>query len=80
MIEPVLHLYDIGEALGLKTTEGFAKFDNGAVVENILSLVGVKTVKKVDFRQYKEENYNKLANLVRENVDLEYIYSTLQND
>ena len=32
MIEPVLHLYDIGEALGLKTTEGFAKFDNGAVV------------------------------------------------
>lgn len=55
-------------------------FDNGAVVENILSLVGVKTVKKVDFRQYKEENYNKLANLVRENIDLEYIYSTLQND
>lgn len=32
MIEPVLHLYDIGEALGLKTTEGFAKFDNGTVV------------------------------------------------
>lgn len=32
MIEPVLHLYNIGEALGLKTTEGFAKFDNGTVV------------------------------------------------
>ncbi len=32
MIEPVLHLYDIGEALGLKTTEGFAKFDNDTVV------------------------------------------------
>lgn len=32
MIEPVLHLYNIGEALELKTTEGFAKFDNGAVV------------------------------------------------
>ncbi|MEW6713165.1 MAG: cobyric acid synthase, partial [Candidatus Riflebacteria bacterium] len=55
-------------------------FDNGAVVENILNLVGVKAVEKLDFRQYKEENYNKLANLVRENIDLEYIYSTLQND
>ena len=32
MIEPVLHLYNIGEALGLKTTEGFAKFDNDNVV------------------------------------------------
>ena len=32
MIEPVLHLYNIGEALELKTTEGFAKFDNGTVV------------------------------------------------
>ncbi len=32
MIEPVLHLYNIGEALGLKTTEGFAKLDNGTVV------------------------------------------------
>lgn len=55
-------------------------FDNGAVVENILSLVGVKAVEKLDFRQYKDDNYNKLANLVRENIDLEYIYSTLQND
>ncbi len=55
-------------------------FDNGAVVKNILGLVGVKAVEKLDFRQYKEENYNKLANLVRENIDLEYIYSTLQND
>ncbi|KAB2870722.1 MAG: cobyric acid synthase, partial [Bacteroidales bacterium] len=55
-------------------------FDNGAVVENILNLVGVKAVEKLDFRQYKEENYNKLANLVRGNIDLEYIYSTLQND
>lgn len=55
-------------------------FDNGAVVENILGLVGVKAVEKLDFRQYKDENYNKLANLVRENIDLEYIYSTLQND
>jgi adenosylcobyric acid synthase len=55
-------------------------FDNGAVVENILGLVGVKNIEKVDFRQYKEENYNKLANLVRENIDLEYIYNTLQND
>lgn len=55
-------------------------FDNGAVVENILGLVGVKAVEKLDFRQYKDDNYNKLANLVRENIDLEYIYSTLQND
>lgn len=55
-------------------------FDNSAVVENILNLVGVKAVEKLDFRQYKDDNYNKLANLVRENIDLEYIYSTLQDD
>ena len=32
MIEPVLHLYNIGEALGSETTEGFAKFDNDSVI------------------------------------------------
>lgn len=32
MIEPVLHLYDIGEALELKPTQGFAKFNYDEVV------------------------------------------------
>lgn len=32
MIEPVLHLYDIGEALELKPTQGFAKFNYNEVV------------------------------------------------
>ncbi len=32
MIEPVLHLYDIGEALRSETTDGFAKFGNDAIV------------------------------------------------
>ena len=32
MIEPVLHLYDIGGALKLEKTEGFAKFDNDSVI------------------------------------------------
>lgn len=32
MTEPVLHLYNIGEALGLKSTQGFAKFNYGNVV------------------------------------------------
>lgn len=34
----------------------------------------------VDYSNFKEENYSKLAKLMREVVDIDYIYNTLSND
>lgn len=52
-------------------------FDNRAVIEQILSCVENKEFEIEDYNQMKERNYNLLADLVREVVDMEYIYETL---
>ena len=52
--------------------------DNAAVVESILRQVDPDYRVEVDFREYKETNFNKLADLVRGSVDLEYIYGTMK--
>ena len=31
-------------------------------------------VKAVDMREYKEEQYDKLAQIIRENIDMEAVY------
>lgn len=55
-------------------------FDNTSVVEYILRQVNYSGKIKVDFQELKDENYDKLANLIRNSVDMDYIYNTLQND
>jgi adenosylcobyric acid synthase len=53
-------------------------FDNPIVVESILK--PLKQDIKVDFnyKEFKNQEFEKLANLVRSSVDLDYIYKTLQ--
>lgn len=53
-------------------------FDNASVIESVLTSIG-KEIERidVDYKKTKEEAYNKLADVIRENVDLDYIYSTL---
>lgn len=55
-------------------------FDNPAIIEYILKQVNKKVHVDFNFQEYKDENFNKLANLLRKNIDLDYIYNSLKND
>lgn len=54
-------------------------FDNQEVINHILSENGTSGLQSTsfDYAAYKEEQYDKLAALVRENTDINYIYQTL---
>lgn len=55
--------------------------DNRTVVEEILKANQLQAdVKAFDYAAFKEEQYNKLADHVRAHVDMDYVYSVLQND
>ena len=52
--------------------------DNPVVLDNMAEgFVKEEANKPFDYAAFKEEQYDKLANLVRNHVNLEYIYSTL---
>jgi len=53
-------------------------FDNIEIVNAVLKTSGGKGSSKLDFRQFKDEQYDKLAALVRDNVDLAYIYQSME--
>lgn len=54
-------------------------FDNQVVVKSILNENGFNGINtNFDYKVFKEEQYNKLADLIRQNINLEYIYSTMQ--
>jgi len=52
-------------------------FDHISVIQEIVKSTGSKIKLDFDVDQFKEEQYNKLADLVRENTDIDYIYKTL---
>ena len=51
--------------------------DNTHVIQQILKAVGKDKVTEIDIKAFKEEQYNKLADLVRANTDMEYVYEML---
>ena len=54
-------------------------FDNQVVVKSILNENGFNGINtEFNYKAFKEEQYNKLADLIRQNINLEYIYSTMQ--
>ena len=53
-------------------------FDNNVVLNHILKLAGEKLDTNIDHKSFKEEQYNKLADVVRKNVDMELIYDILK--
>ncbi len=55
-------------------------FDNTEVINEILKVAGREGTRVFDFQQFKEEQYDKLAALIRENVDIEYIYKSMSLD
>lgn len=52
-------------------------FDNISVINNIIEVVGGKKPSEFNLAEFKETQYDKLADLVRKNTDMEYIYKTL---
>ena len=52
-------------------------FDNAEIVNSILAENGKEAIAEIDFQQFKDQQYDKLAALVRDNVDMDYIYKTL---
>ncbi|UII34004.1 cobyric acid synthase [Fulvivirga ulvae] len=52
-------------------------FDNPVVVDHLLSGLDVTEVKLQSHQEYKEEQFDKLASLLRECMDIDYIKSTV---
>lgn len=52
-------------------------FDNASVIELVLRRINPAISATVDYKTRKEEGYNQLADIIRENVDMEYIYRCL---
>ena len=55
-------------------------FDNASVIEKVLRLINPNISATVDYKARKEEGYNRLADVIRENVDMEYVYRCLTMD
>lgn len=53
--------------------------DNAIVVDSLLAPYTDVKRQTPDHRQYKEEQYDKLAALLREHLDIDYIYKTLES-
>jgi len=53
-------------------------FDNTNIVNAVLNESGQNFATEINFRQFKEEQYDKLAELIRENTDMEYIYKSME--
>jgi len=52
-------------------------FDNPSVISNIIETIGMKTNHEYDHDTFKEEQYSKLAGLIRAHSDMDYIYKTI---
>jgi adenosylcobyric acid synthase len=53
-------------------------FDNPCVVESILKVVSPEIKINFNFNAFKEQEFNTLADIVRNSVDMDYIYKTLR--
>jgi adenosylcobyric acid synthase len=53
--------------------------DNDAVVNELLSAWTDTATDAFDYRQFKEEQYNKLADLIRAHVDIKFVYQNMKS-
>ena len=53
--------------------------DNPAVLNRLAAAYTDRTAEPFDYIRFKEEQYDKLAALVRKHMDMDYIYSVLEN-
>ncbi len=55
-------------------------FDNPSTINLLLSSFGARPAAGHSYREYKEEQYDKLAALLREHIDMEKVYTHLNPD
>jgi len=53
--------------------------DNPVVINQLLAEYTAIEHTITDYAQYKEEQYDKLAALLREHIDMEYVYQSLKS-
>ncbi|THU38507.1 cobyric acid synthase [Niastella caeni] len=53
--------------------------DNDAVVNDLLSTCTSSVATSFNYRQFKEEQYDKLATLIREHVDMKQVYQNMKS-
>lgn len=53
-------------------------FDNASVINLVLQQINPDFTSTIDYKTRKEQGYNQLADVIRENVDMEYIYKCLK--
>ncbi|MDO4726215.1 MAG: cobyric acid synthase [Porphyromonadaceae bacterium] len=82
--KPLCHLHngdEDGYLLNSKTWGSYIHgiFDNASVIESILVAAGKGTdAVNIDYKAKKEEGYNRLAQIIRDNVNMEYVYNCLK--
>lgn len=52
--------------------------DNQTVIEDLLSDLTSQRSKSVDYKKYKDQQYDKLADWIRHNIDMKHIYDSIQ--
>ncbi len=82
---PVCHISsgkDDGYYLNNKTWGTYVHgiFDNFSIVNNIVKNAGGDKLSHFDLKAFKEEQYDKLADLIRQHIDIKYIYENLSAD
>ncbi|HBX44372.1 cobyric acid synthase [Limibacterium fermenti] len=53
-------------------------FNNASVINRVLRQVNTDVHAEADYRMLKEEGFDRLAQLIRDHVDVSYIYKTLE--
>lgn len=53
-------------------------FDNASVIDSVLRRIDPEFVSATDYKARKEEGYDRLAQVIRDNVDIRYIYNCLK--
>jgi adenosylcobyric acid synthase len=53
--------------------------DNDAVVNDLLSKYTSEAAASFNYRQYKEDQYDKLAMLIREHIDMDQVYQNMKS-
>ncbi|WP_372754675.1 cobyric acid synthase [Labilibaculum sp.] len=54
--------------------------DNQVVIQDLLSGFSLESENNFNYKEFKDRQYNKLADLIRENIDMNLFYSHLKED
>lgn len=53
-------------------------FDNASVITTVIRQIDPSFTSDVDYKAKKEEGYDQLAQLIRDHIDVDYVYKTLE--